>query len=450
MLSSINPATGAVVGSVPITDVAAIPAIIARAHAAQRHWGALSLEDRARHLRAAQQRLDARATEMGTLISHELGKPIKEALGEARHAGASLSEAVEESALALAPELMVDESVSSTLLYDPLGVAACITPWNFPVLMPQDVVIPSLMAGNAVILKPSEKTPLSGQAWAECFMASLPPDVLQVVHGDEQQGKALVAGDVQLIAFVGSRAAGTHILREAAGSLKRVVLELGGKDALIVLDDADIDAAVAFAARNCFRNAGQVCVSTERIYVHQRVADTFEERLAARAQEIRQGDPSLESTEVGPMVDAQQSAHVSALVDEAIALGARRLAGTGAASGDNYFRPTVLADVTHAMRIMREETFGPVACIMRVDSDTEAVRLANDSPYGLGGSVFGSVEHAESVARRLNTAMVGINKGCGGASGTPWVGARQSGYGYHSGKAGNRQFAQVRVISRAR
>lgn len=448
-LQSIDPAHGTVVGEVQPTPVGEIPAVIARAKAAQKAWAGHGLERRAQLVRSAGEALAARADEMGRLISQEMGKPLKEALGEARGSASSLAEQVDEIEAALEDEKLEDKTVSSSLIFDPLGVAACITPWNFPVLMPQDVVIPSLVAGNAVIMKPSEKTPLCAQVWAECLMSVLEPDVLQVVHGNEEQGKALVAGDVQLIAFVGSREAGRHIMREAAGSLKRLVLELGGKDALLVLEDADVDAAVTFASRNCFRNAGQVCVSTERIFVHQRVAERFETALAAKARALRQGDPADETTEVGPMVDGAQKTHVTRLVQEAIAAGARCLAGGEAAPG-NFVRPVVLAGVTPAMTIMRQETFGPVACIMRVASDDEAIELANDTPYGLGGSVFGEVEHATEVARALDTAMVGINKGCGGADGSPWVGAKQSGFGYHSGKAGHRQFAQVRVISRAR
>ncbi len=448
-LQSIDPANGTVVGEVRPTPVGEIPAIVARAKAAQKAWAGHGLERRAQLLRSAGEALSARADEMGRLISQEMGKPLKEALGEARGCVASLAEEVDDIEAALADEVVEDKTVKSTMIFDALGVAACITPWNFPVLMPHQVVIPALLAGNAVIMKPSEKTPLSAQVWAECLLSVLEPDVLQVVHGDEEQGKALVAADVQLVAFVGSREAGGHIMREAAGSLKRLVLELGGKDALLVLEDADLEAAVTFASRNCFRNAGQVCVSTERIFVHQRLAERFEMSLAERAKAIRQGDPADEATEVGPMVDAAQKAHVNRLVQEAIAAGARCLAGGEAAPG-NFVRPIVLADVTPQMSIMRQETFGPVACIMRVDSDDQAIELANDTPYGLGGAVFGEVEHATEVGRALDTAMVGINKGCGGADGVPWVGAKQSGYGYHSGKAGHRQFAQVRVISRSK
>ncbi len=430
------------------TPVSEITTIVARARAAQPAWAALGLAERARLVKAAAASLAEEAIAIGTMASEEMGKPLREATGEAKHCASSLAAGVDEIVAALEPEILDDGSVHSELRFDPLGVAACITPWNFPIMMPQDVVIPSLIAGNTVVLKPSEKTPLCAAAWAKCLIAQLPPGVLQVVQGDEAQGKALVAADVNLIAFVGSRSAGKHIMREAAGGLKRLVLELGGKDALIILEDADLEAATTFAARNCFRNAGQVCVSTERIFVHARLADRFTAALASKAAALVHGDPASEATQIGPMADAGQKRHVLALIDDAVRAGATLSVG-GDAPG-NFVRPTVLSNVTPAMRIMQEETFGPVACIMSVANDDEAIALANASPFGLGGSVFGEREHALAVARRLDTAMVGINKGCGGASGSPWVGAKESGFGYHSGKQGHRQFAQVRVLSVAR
>jgi succinate-semialdehyde dehydrogenase/glutarate-semialdehyde dehydrogenase len=258
-----------------------------------------------------------------------------------------------------------------------------------------------------------------------------------------------VAADVDLIAFTGSRETGKKILAAAADGLKRVVLELGGKDPLIVLGDADVDEAATFAARNSFRNAGQVCVSTERIYVHDSVAEAFETELAKRSRELVLGNGTDEATQIGPMVNERQRTHVLEQVKAALASGARLVAG-GTDHPDRFIRPTVLADVTHDMAIMRDETFGPVACLQRFTDEDEAVRLANDTPFGLGAVVFGEPDHAHRVARRLQAGMVGVNKSCGGASGSPWVGARQSGYGFQGSREGHRQFAQTRVVSRPR
>ena len=271
--------------------------------------------------------------------------------------------------------------------------------------------------------------------------------MLQVVHGGEEQGKALVAAEVDLIAFTGSRSAGEDILASASSPLKRVILELGGKDPLVVLADADVQAAARFAVRNSFRNAGQVCVSTERIYVVEAIADAFEEAVVAQTAGLQQGSGLEEGIFLGPMVNARQKKAVEEQVASALAAGAR-LAHRGADLGGNFHPPTVLCDVDHRMDIMQAETFGPVACIQRVADANEAVLLANDSPYGLGAVVFGAdTEDTVALARRLKAGMVGINRGVGGAHGAPWVGAKQSGYGFHSGRDGHRQFAQCRIVS---
>ncbi len=455
-LESIDPATGTVVGRVEVTPVDQIPGRVAAAQRAARAWGAVAIAERVRILREAAPALAAAVETIGTLASREMGKPLPEGRGEAKHAASVFAADVESIGRSLAPTIVEDERTRSTMRFDPLGVAAVITPWNFPVSMPQESVLPALVAGNAVVLKPSEETPLTADAWAAPIIAALTaaghPEVLQVVHGDERQGRALVRSEVQLVVFTGSRAAGADILEAAGPGFKRVILELGGKDPLIVLEDADLEAASTFATRNCFRNAGQVCVGTERIYVAKPVAARFTELLVEKARALKQGPCDEAGVQVGPMVHGRQKAMVLRQVEDAVKRGAALLLGGAGSAGDhgNYVPPTVLANLDHSMPIMREETFGPVACVMTVAGDDEAVECANDSPYGLGGAVFGSPDRAEAVAARLATAMVGINRSCGGAEGTPWVGARHSGYGYRGGVEGDRQFAQVRVISRSK
>ncbi len=278
-------------------------------------------------------------------------------------------------------------------------------------------------------------------------MELLPDDVLLVIHGADEQGKALVRSDVDMIAFTGSREVGKHILREASGTLKRVVLEMGGKDPLIVLDDADVAEAARFAAFNSFRNCGQVCVSTERIFVLDSVADAFEEALTELAGTLRVGN-GLEDADVGPMVSSRQRDHVLAQIDQAVGAGAKVLAGGNDHRG-LFVTPTVLGGITRAMEIDAVETFGPVACVTRVASVDEAVERANDTPFGLGAVVFGGdEERAEEVGRRLNAGMVGINRSVVGVPGTPWVGARESGFGFHKSRDGHRQFTQTRVLTR--
>ncbi len=448
-LRSLDPATGDVVGEVPVTAPELVQTVVDRVRRAQPGWAALGLEGRGEILERAAALFDERAEEHARLITREMGKPLKESRAEARSLGRGLGREVAEIVEALAPDVIEDGHASSTIYHDPLGVVGAITPWNFPMSMPAWMVLPALAAGNTVVLKPSEETPLCGQAYADVLDAVLPPDVLAVVHGADDQGKALVRSDVDMIAFTGSREVGKHILREASDTLKRVVLELGGKDPMIVLEDADIEQAARFAAFNSFRNAGQVCVSTERIFVLDSVADRFEQALVELTRAMRLGN-GLEEADVGPMVNARQRDHVLAQIEAAVEAGATVLSG-GEGHHANFVTPTVLTGVTEEMEIGRQETFGPVACVTRVGSVDEAVERANDTPFGLGAVVFGGEEGGtEAVARRLTAGMVGVNRSAGGAAGTPWVGARESGFGFHKSRDGHRQFTQTRVLTRAR
>jgi len=447
-LVSYDPATGEAVGSVPITPAHEVPNVVARARATQPAWQALGHQGRAELLSRASQTFADRAEEMGTLVTREMGKPLAEGIGEAKSLAHGVQEHLDEIGEALAPEFFDDGWNRSTVHHDPLGVCAAITPWNFPLSMPQWMVLPALAAGNTVVLKPSEETALCGQAFVDVLNEVLPEGVLQVVHGADDQGKALVASDVDLVAFTGSADVGKSIMRAASGTLKRVILELGGKDPMIVLESADLAKAAKFAALNSFRNAGQVCVSTERIFVPDSIADEFERLLVETAQTMTQGNGLEEGVDVGPMVNARQRDHVLKQLEDAVGQGAKVLSG-GTGHHDNFVTPTVLGNVTEDMSIAREETFGPVACVTRVASEDEAVRRANDTHFGLGAVVFGADDdHTEAVARQLSAGMIGINKAAGGANGTPWVGARQSGYGFHKSKDGHRQFTQTRVVTR--
>ena len=447
-LKSYNPATGDLVGEVPITAPDDIPGIVERSRAAQPAWEALGHDGRARLLMQAAESFLTRADELGRLITLEMGKPLREAIGEAKSL-ADVKHELEEIQEALAPETFEDGRDRSTVYHDPLGVCAAITPWNFPMAMPAWMVLPALAAGNTVILKPSEETPLCGQAYADVLNEKLPADVLIVVQGADDQGKRLVDSDVDLIAFTGSRETGKHILRAASRDLKRVILELGGKDPMIVLESADLEKAARFAAHNSFRNAGQVCVSTERIFVPEAIADRFEALLVEATASMTQGDGLDEGVKVGPMVNEHQRNHVLRQLEAAVSEGAEVLAG-GSGHHDNFVTPTVLTGVTEEMSIATEETFGPVACVTRVESVEEAVQKANATHFGLGAVVFGEDgERTTQVARQLTAGMIGINKAVGGGAGTPWVGARQSGFGFHKSKDGHRQFTQTRVLSKA-
>ncbi|GJM10746.1 MAG: NAD-dependent succinate-semialdehyde dehydrogenase [Lysobacteraceae bacterium] len=446
-LKSYNPADGSLVGEVPTASAEDVVAAVSRARAAAKDWRAMAPQERADLLKQAGEVLLEKAGELGALLTQEMGKPSREAVGEVKSCGRGMASETEEIIAALEPEQINDGNVVSTQYFEPLGVCAAITPWNFPISMPHWLVLPALMTGNTVVLKPSEETPLIAQAYVDVLNQFLPHGVLNIIHGADDQGKQLVAADVDLIAFTGSRDTGAKILAAASGSLKRVILELGGKDPLVVLEDANLEHAAKFAVQNSFRNAGQVCVSTERVYVAESIADEFEKLMARNAAEMRVGPGDQDGVKVGPMINEQQRSHVLKQLHDAVARGARVVAG-GGEHADRFVNPTVLAEVDNEADIMRAETFGPVVCVNRFASDQEAIALANDTEFGLGAAVFGEPEHAENVARQIEAGMVGVNQGCFGASGTPWVGAKQSGYGFHSSKDGHRQFTQRRVVSK--
>lgn len=445
-LNSYNPSTGEIVGSVPITPVAQIDKIIAKAHAALPAWQALSAQERADMLKPAGKILEERAEELGKLLSLEQGKPISEGIGEVKGCAARMDWESQEVADAVQPEILKSNGIESTVYYDGYGVCATITPWNFPMLMAHWTIVPALVAGNTVVCKPSEQTPLIADEYVKILNQFLPEGVLQIVHGEDDQGKALVAGDVNMIAFTGSKNAGQHIMASAAKGLKRLVLELGSKDPLVVLEGADLDKAAEYGVRNSLRNCGQVCVSTERIYVQDSIKDQFIDKLKEQIAEFKVADCHDESARIGPMVMREQKEHVLGQIKDAISKGANVVMGNEPMDG-NFIAPTLLDNCNHDMDIMVVETFGPVVCVQSVGSADEAVKLANDTEYGLGAVVFGEEQLARKVGRQLTAGMIGVNKAIGGATGTPWVGARHSGFSYHSGPMGHRQFCQVRVIS---
>lgn len=445
-LNSYNPSTGELVGSVPVTPANQVDAVIATARAALPAWQALSAQERADMLKPAGEKLIEKADELGRILSLEQGKPLAEGVGEVTGCGSRMNDEVDEVAKAVQPDILEDEGVKSTLYYDGYGVCAAITPWNFPALMPHWTIVPALVAGNTVVLKPSEQTPLIADEYVKILNEYLPEGVLQIVHGEDDQGKALVAGDVDMIAFTGSKTAGQHIMAAAAPGLKRLILELGSKDPCIVLEGADLEQAAGFAARNSFRNCGQVCVSTERIYVQDSIKDAFVDKLIEETKQFKVGDCLNEEANIGPMVMKEQKEHVIAQVEDAKSKGAKILFGGNPHDG-NFVEPTILDGLTHDMEIMTVETFGPIACIATVKDADEAVALANDTEYGLGAVVYGEDTLARKVGRQLTAGMVGVNRSLGGASGSPWVGARKSGIGYHSGPLGHRQFCQLRVVS---
>ncbi|GAA2338181.1 aldehyde dehydrogenase family protein [Saccharopolyspora halophila] len=428
-----------------------VDAAISRARSAQESWAARPVAERAAILRRAIDVLVDRREEIVEQVRAETGKPRVEALAiEVLPACDFLNFWCKRAPKDLRTEkprlhgyLLPMKKLR--IRYQPLGVVGVITPWNGPFVLSLNPTVQALLAGNSVVLKPSEVTPRSGELAVKILHeAGVPTDVVQVVHGDGSTGAALVDGAVDKVAFTGSVETGRKIAGTCAAKLTPYTLELGGKDAMIVCSDADVERAAAGAAYLSMFNTGQVCLSVERIYVVDSIADEFIARLKEKAAELRY------NADVGPLFFDRQVDVVSRHVEDARSKGAEVLVGGSRDEGEGlYFQPTVVVDATHEMDLMTEETFGPVATVMRVRDEDEAVRMANDCKYGLGGSVFTRDKaKAERIAGRLTTGSVMHNDAAViyGVPEAPFGGRKNSGVGQVNGTRSLRGFTHPQPI----
>lgn len=442
-IQSFNPSNGELLGEVNKASRDEVVQTIRQSKSAQKVWKKLPINERVRTIIRAYQHLDQYADSLSELLAREMGKDIRRATGEATGAIYMGQHYAEEAHRALNTRKL---SGSTELQYRPLGVVGVISPWNYPVMMANNLIVPALVAGNSVILKPSEETPLIAEAFFGELQKHLPEGVLTILHGDRETGEALVEGDIQMIAFTGSKATGQDIMRRAASKVKRLVMELGGKDPMIVMRDANLEQAARFAVAGSFENSGQMCTSIERIYVDDRIAEKFEQRVTEIANMYQIGPWDMPNVNIGPIINATQHGKIVEQLKDAQQKGATFLLG-GIEQPDRYIRPTVITGMTPEMKLETEETFGPVVAITRYSNIDDAIERANASEYGLGAVVFGN-QGANEVADELDAGMVGINQGQGGSGDAPWVGAKQSGLGYHGSVDGHRQFAQVKVVSK--
>jgi acyl-CoA reductase-like NAD-dependent aldehyde dehydrogenase len=445
---SYDPATGEEVGRVPLRSAAEVGAAVARARAARKSWSALSFRERSRVVMRARALVLEEMDEVAELISRESGKPAAEALAMEVVPTLDLMQFfARKSERMLRPE-KIDIGLyrflgrTSVVEYRPLGVVGIISPWNFPWAIPVGEVVMALMAGNCVVLKPSELTPLVALKIGEVFeRAGLPAGVLEVVTGDGSTGAALVEAGVDKAMFTGSVATGRRVAESAARRLIPVVLELGGKDPMIVFEDADLAAASEAAVWGAFANSGQACASVERCYVDERVAEEFTRRVVEKTKALKQTPGA--ACDLGAMSSERQLKTVEEHVSDAVSRGARVLAGGGRAKGCAergwFHEPTVLMNVDHTMAIMREETFGPVLPLMTFRDESEAVHLANDSQFGLTASVWTrNLRRGRRIARSIEAGTVMVNEVLytHGIAQTPWGGVKQSGLGRTHGRLG--------------
>src|SRR6202050_898320 len=413
-----NPATGEIVAAVPDLGAEEIAAMATRGRAAQPEWEAWGFEGRARVLLRAQKWVMDNAERVVETICSETGKTFEDAeLAEIGYAGNAFGFWAKH-----AGEYLADERIKSSQIlvkgkklisrYRPLGLIGVIGPWNYPLTNSFGDCIPALMAGNSVILKPSEVTPLTSLLMAEGLReCGLPEDVLQIATGRGQTGSALVE-EVDMIMFTGSTRTGRKVAEAAARRLIPASLELGGKDPMIVLSDADLERAANFATYYSMQNAGQTCISVERVYVEEPVYDEFVAKVSQKVNALRVGPPQGPgSVEVGAITFPPQMGTTKDHVADATEKGAHVIVGGHELPGPGrFYEPTVLVDVDHSMKIMTEETFGPTLPIMKVADADEAVRLANDTPYGLGASVFTrDAQRGEAIARRLEVGAANVN-----------------------------------------
>jgi succinate-semialdehyde dehydrogenase/glutarate-semialdehyde dehydrogenase len=452
-LVSTNPGDAySVIGEVSISDDAEIAAKVAQANAAKTAWKELGIDERIELLRPISEELAGREEEIAQLICQEVGKPISQSRGEAKNYVKEFNWFLDNAPQALQDEVTHEDDKSiHKIVYEPHGVTAAITPWNFPFGMAIWGIVPNLIAGNPVIHKTSEECPLTGKLIEAAFLNhDLPEGVFAEVYGAGDVGEKLSKSDVDFIWFTGSTRTGKSLYKTAADKLIEAVLEMGGSNPGIVFEDADIKTAASLIYDGRFYNCGQVCDAIKRLIVHTSIKDEFLSALTAEIESKKIGQPADESTDIGSLVAKRQLELVTGQVDDSVAQGATRLfqAQLPDKLRGAYYPPTILDAVTKEMRVWSEEVFGPILPVMTFQTEEEAIELANDTPYGLGSRVIsGDRERALRVASKINAGTVEVNEGDRWLTCNPFGGYKNSGIGREHGVLGFRELCQVKLIS---
>jgi acyl-CoA reductase-like NAD-dependent aldehyde dehydrogenase len=451
MLTIINPATGSVLDQIPEDDGEAIAHKVQRARIAQSAWATCALSDKIAIMQRFSSGLAAQVEDLAHLLTTEMGKPIQQARSEVINTSKRIHFFLEQVESTLATETVWDDAttgIQEQIRHEPLGVIANISAWNYPYYIGSNVFVPALLAGNAVLYKPSEYVSLTGQAIAQLLTtAGLPADVFQVVIGAGPVGAMLLEQPLNGVFFTGSYATGCKVAAAAAKQLIKVQLELGGKDPAYIADDVEIAAVAPAVADGAFFNTGQSCCALERIYVHERVYEPFVAAFLETVKTFQVGDPFEEITYIGPLARPAQVEFLKHQVEDAITRGATLLWGGDRLDRPGYFfQPTVLVNVNHTMSVMREESFGPIIGIQAVKDDQEAIALMADTPYGLTASVYtASQNRAEQILTQMKTGTVYWNCCDRVSPRLPWSGRGHSGVGLTLSTYGIQTFTQPKA-----
>jgi len=457
-LPSVNPATGETRGYFDKTSPSSLPQIVRHARAAQAAWGRVPIRERCARLRAFRDRIMSSRDALADAVVAESGKPRVEAMFADIFVALDTSSYFAKNAqhLLLAERVphhsTAAKAKSGKLTYEPLGIIGIISSWNYPLAIPLSQIIPAVAAGNAVICKTSDFTPHCGALIEKLFAdAGFPQDLVTVVQGGGEVGQALIDADPDKVLFTGSVATGRRVAEGCAKRLIPTVLELGGKDAMIVLADADLDVAASAAVWGSYTNCGQVCLSVERLFVEQSVSDEFAARCVAKTKKLRVGPGNDPATDVGPMIRPQHVQRMVDLVEDAVSRGARVVFGghPRVDLGPNFFEPTVITNVDSTMKLFQEETFGPILAMQTVANSEEAITRANDSPFALSASVWTrDAARGEAIAKRLRAGAVMVNDAISyfAIAEAPHGGCGASGWGRTHGKAGLLEMVQTKYI----
>ncbi len=443
----VNPATGAAFASAPKADEAMLERAVAAAKRAQPAWSALPVEERAALVNKLADALEARIGEFASLLTAEQGKPLDQAGYEIMGSVFTLRGFA---AMRIEPKVLKDEGGNRVVEHrTPLGVVASITPWNFPVILLMNKLGPALMTGNTMIAKPAPTTPLTTLLFGELAQAILPPGVFNIVCDQNELG-ALITGhpDIAKVAFTGSTATGKKVMASSASTVKRVTLELGGNDAAIVMDDVDAKQAAKKVYQGAMTNAGQICVAIKRAYVPTPMYDEFCDELARLANEAIVDDGAKQGTTIGPVQNKMQFDKVNALIEDARSRGTVMTGGAPLDRAGYFIPPTIVRDLDDDAPLVREEQFGPVLPVLKYDDIEDVIARANDSEYGLGGTVWGKdLARATDVAMKIDTGTVWVNQHLAIDANIPFRGVKQSGLGAELGEAGLLEYTQAPIVN---